>query len=266
MPITPHHPGSPALPVTTDPTPLELDGGLAELRGDCSRMAPHWRAAPRRTPSPYRRRGSTASGSRPPPRGFWTECRSTATESVRIAESPHPKGGTVRSSAPSHRRVPVKGRERDRYADRRAPPSRVERSDRSDAVSTQRPPEDAPEQHAPDRPRQRRSTIIAASVAVAVLLAGGGGAYWASTAGDGGSAPAAGDPRPCGWTDTAERRRARGSPPANRTPPDAPTSRRASFRTARTPPRAPSPGRGRPRRRRAAGAGPGRAGPGTTGR
>ncbi|WP_095757502.1 hypothetical protein [Streptomyces xinghaiensis] len=63
-------------------------------------------------------------------------------------------------------------------------------------MSTQRPPEDAPEQHAPDRPRQRRSTIIAASVAAAVLLAGGGGAYWASTAGDGGSAPAAGDPPP----------------------------------------------------------------------
>ncbi|WP_051722497.1 hypothetical protein [Streptomyces albus] len=43
MPITPNHPGSPALPATADPTPLELDGGLAELRGDCSRMAPHWR-------------------------------------------------------------------------------------------------------------------------------------------------------------------------------------------------------------------------------
>ncbi|MFC7216765.1 hypothetical protein ACFQLX_01045 [Streptomyces polyrhachis] len=25
-------------------TPLELDGGLAELRGDCARMAPHWTA------------------------------------------------------------------------------------------------------------------------------------------------------------------------------------------------------------------------------
>ncbi|MBQ0985106.1 hypothetical protein KBZ10_11360 [Streptomyces sp. F63] len=63
-------------------------------------------------------------------------------------------------------------------------------------MTTERSPEDAPEQHAPDRPRQRRSTIIAASVAAAVLLLGGGGAYWASTAGDGGGAPAAADPPP----------------------------------------------------------------------
>ncbi|MBQ0985105.1 hypothetical protein KBZ10_11355 [Streptomyces sp. F63] len=45
MPITSNHPGSPALSATADPTPLELDGGLAELRGDCSRMVPHWRTA-----------------------------------------------------------------------------------------------------------------------------------------------------------------------------------------------------------------------------
>ncbi|WP_018545530.1 hypothetical protein [Streptomyces sp. LaPpAH-108] len=24
------------------PTPADLDGGLAALRGDCARMAPHW--------------------------------------------------------------------------------------------------------------------------------------------------------------------------------------------------------------------------------
>ncbi|KAF4406466.1 MULTISPECIES: hypothetical protein [Streptomyces] len=36
--------GSPAWPLTAETTPLELDGGLAELRGDCARMVPHWRA------------------------------------------------------------------------------------------------------------------------------------------------------------------------------------------------------------------------------
>ncbi|MFF7853813.1 hypothetical protein [Streptomyces sp. NPDC007904] len=25
-----------------DPAPADLDGGLASLRGDCARMAPHW--------------------------------------------------------------------------------------------------------------------------------------------------------------------------------------------------------------------------------
>ncbi|CAL9415384.1 hypothetical protein C1708_23795 [Streptomyces sp. DH-12] len=29
------------------PAPVDLEGGLASLRGDCARMAPHW-AAPER--------------------------------------------------------------------------------------------------------------------------------------------------------------------------------------------------------------------------
>lgn len=41
----PKQAGSAALPLTADTTPLELEGGLAELRGDCTRMAPHWRVA-----------------------------------------------------------------------------------------------------------------------------------------------------------------------------------------------------------------------------
>ncbi|WP_328772209.1 hypothetical protein [Streptomyces sp. NBC_00286] len=31
---------------------LDLDGGLAELRGDCARMVPHWPASARITPHP----------------------------------------------------------------------------------------------------------------------------------------------------------------------------------------------------------------------
>jgi hypothetical protein len=33
-------------------TPLELDGGLAELRRDCARMVPHWAAGPPDTDVP----------------------------------------------------------------------------------------------------------------------------------------------------------------------------------------------------------------------
>ncbi|MFJ6566982.1 hypothetical protein ACIQNU_06155 [Streptomyces sp. NPDC091292] len=40
-----------------DSAPLDLEGGLASLRGDCARMAPHWRAphdaAPRPVPSSF---------------------------------------------------------------------------------------------------------------------------------------------------------------------------------------------------------------------
>ncbi|MFI7497314.1 hypothetical protein ACIBVL_02155 [Streptomyces sp. NPDC049687] len=32
------------------PAPADLDGGLASLRGDCARMAPHW-AAPEKIAS-----------------------------------------------------------------------------------------------------------------------------------------------------------------------------------------------------------------------
>ncbi|GHB27661.1 MULTISPECIES: hypothetical protein [Streptomyces] len=32
--------------------PLDLDGGLAELRGDCARMVPHWSAPARVTVLP----------------------------------------------------------------------------------------------------------------------------------------------------------------------------------------------------------------------
>jgi hypothetical protein len=32
--------------------PLDLDGDLASLRGDCARMAPHWTAPDRITPLP----------------------------------------------------------------------------------------------------------------------------------------------------------------------------------------------------------------------
>ncbi|MEU9788566.1 hypothetical protein AB0H92_47780 [Streptomyces phaeochromogenes] len=32
--------------------PLDLDGGLAELRGDCARMVPHWSAPARITALP----------------------------------------------------------------------------------------------------------------------------------------------------------------------------------------------------------------------
>ncbi|KUN86949.1 hypothetical protein [Streptomyces griseoruber] len=32
------------------PAPADLEGGLASLRGDCARMAPHW-AAPEKTAS-----------------------------------------------------------------------------------------------------------------------------------------------------------------------------------------------------------------------
>ncbi|MER7484771.1 hypothetical protein ABTY20_02240 [Streptomyces sp. NPDC126497] len=33
------------------PSPADLEGGLASLRGDCARMAPHW-AAPGRATAP----------------------------------------------------------------------------------------------------------------------------------------------------------------------------------------------------------------------
>jgi hypothetical protein len=33
------------------PAPADDEGGLASLRGDCARMAPHW-AVPERAPSP----------------------------------------------------------------------------------------------------------------------------------------------------------------------------------------------------------------------
>ncbi len=32
--------------------PLDPEGGLAELRGDCARMVPHWTAPARITPLP----------------------------------------------------------------------------------------------------------------------------------------------------------------------------------------------------------------------
>ncbi|MFF1446981.1 hypothetical protein ACFVYF_02245 [Streptomyces sp. NPDC058274] len=32
--------------------PLDLEGGLASLRGDCARMVPHWTAPDRSTPHP----------------------------------------------------------------------------------------------------------------------------------------------------------------------------------------------------------------------
>ncbi|MFB7995625.1 hypothetical protein ACFC4G_22735 [Streptomyces sp. NPDC056002] len=32
------------LKVRTASAPLDLEGGLASLRGDCARMAPHWTA------------------------------------------------------------------------------------------------------------------------------------------------------------------------------------------------------------------------------
>ncbi|NJP99762.1 hypothetical protein [Streptomyces zingiberis] len=44
MPLAPL-PGGSVPPRTADSAPLELDGGLAELRGDCLRMAPHWRTS-----------------------------------------------------------------------------------------------------------------------------------------------------------------------------------------------------------------------------
>ena len=34
------------------PAPLDLDGDLASLRGDCARMAPHWTAPDRITSRP----------------------------------------------------------------------------------------------------------------------------------------------------------------------------------------------------------------------
>ncbi|TLS39916.1 hypothetical protein FE633_44275 [Streptomyces montanus] len=34
------------------PAPLDPEGGLAELRGDCARMVPHWTAPARITPRP----------------------------------------------------------------------------------------------------------------------------------------------------------------------------------------------------------------------
>ncbi|MCX5436861.1 MULTISPECIES: hypothetical protein [unclassified Streptomyces] len=33
------------LKVRTASAPLDLEGGLASLRGDCARMAPHWTAS-----------------------------------------------------------------------------------------------------------------------------------------------------------------------------------------------------------------------------
>ncbi|MFI7300494.1 hypothetical protein [Streptomyces sp. NPDC050121] len=34
------------------PVPADLDGGLASLRGDCARMAPHWAAPEKITSRP----------------------------------------------------------------------------------------------------------------------------------------------------------------------------------------------------------------------
>lgn len=34
------------------PVPVDLDGDLAALRGDCARMAPHWAAPDRVAPLP----------------------------------------------------------------------------------------------------------------------------------------------------------------------------------------------------------------------
>ncbi|MET8813165.1 hypothetical protein ABZW47_14280 [Streptomyces sp. NPDC004549] len=48
------------------PTPADLDGGLAALRGDCARMVPHWPAStdPSARPVPP----SSIHGVRVPPR------------------------------------------------------------------------------------------------------------------------------------------------------------------------------------------------------
>ncbi|MER5491785.1 hypothetical protein [Streptomyces sp. NPDC002490] len=37
-----------------DRSPHDLEGGLAALRGDCARMAPHWQPEPRSAPPPAR--------------------------------------------------------------------------------------------------------------------------------------------------------------------------------------------------------------------
>jgi hypothetical protein len=34
------------------PAPVDLEGGLASLRGDCARMVPHWAAPERIVPLP----------------------------------------------------------------------------------------------------------------------------------------------------------------------------------------------------------------------
>ncbi|WP_432173312.1 hypothetical protein [Streptomyces sp. Tue6028] len=78
-----------------------------------------------------------------------------------------------------------------------------QQSRRSDAVSTERPDNDAtppvegpaegPAEE-PGGPRGRRSPVVIASVAAAVLLVGGGGAYFAATASGGGSGQGSGAP------------------------------------------------------------------------
>jgi hypothetical protein len=70
-------------------------------------------------------------------------------------------------------------------------------SRRSDAVSTERPDNEAtehPEGAQPATPRRRHSPVAVASVAAAVLLVGGGGAYVAATASGGGNDHGSGTP------------------------------------------------------------------------